>query len=205
MTKLNRATRILSRVETYLLRNCFIFNDNTLLMKQNVVLSDVLRKLLGFLQKYSKAHPNDQLRDKNSTRKTLNEVVLLINSLALALEGSMCAQNLRNSSNIEAIAHQEITLREDDRTVVLEESEPMALYKNCRCKKSFCEDMSCPKACKNVCWFKYNLGRFGCQAVDESTSVSLDVLCDGKLDCYDETDEAHCNTGKYSRQASNKL
>lgn len=200
MDRLQIANSLMTQIETYLQRKCFIEEDNALLIKQNNVLVGVLNTQMGFINKYKTMDPNSvQLTDAFAFKRTLNEVVGVINTLAIALHSSLCI-NLESKKRAQENARKSNPFDANQLDELTEKPIRKVSLKSCACSGSFCANLTCAEACKRVCWHKYNLGRWSCQAVDQSTSVPLDMVCDGKLDCYDETDENHCVSGNYYNQ-----
>ncbi|KAL4716268.1 hypothetical protein ACJJTC_014748 [Scirpophaga incertulas] len=192
-SRVSWAIQLMSSLESYLLGICYKSNEKSLLIKQTVLLTDIISRQMNYLTNYTSSE--NLVTDKRKTHRVINEFVFVMDSLAIAVDGALCSQHLRNDSQIDAIVHKQIVLI--DNNIASYDIKPKEW---CSCSGSFCSNITCPEACKNYCWFKNSLNRFPCQAVDESTSVALDVLCDNKLDCYDETDEASCNTGAKSNK-----
>ncbi|XP_059058500.1 uncharacterized protein LOC131851958 [Achroia grisella] len=188
--KVQSATIIILEIQSKVLRTCVNTEvDNVILRKQNDVLSDVLKSQLTFIQKYSSTKKLEEMQGNNVIKKTVNEVATVLSTLSSALEGSICPRNYsrRNAGTSERYTG---LVSEN-----VDEPDLGMPLKYCTCDKGFCANNTCTAICRRVCWEKYILGRFGCQAVDENSSVPLDFLCDGKLDCYDETDELGCIFG----------
>ncbi|XP_028168208.1 uncharacterized protein LOC114358438 [Ostrinia furnacalis] len=190
--RVHRASTIMSHIENYLSRKCVMDEDNALLMKQNGVLYEVLQREVGFIKKYKDMNHQDNVSgDVFTFKKTLNEVAIVIKTLAVALDTSIC-ERYSNRRRVGIMGN----IYSPD-TAGLDESshKPKIYLKSCKCRGSFCANVTCPEVCKRVCWHKHTLGKWSCHAVDESTAIPLDMVCDGKLDCYDESDESGCNPG----------
>ncbi|RVE54572.1 hypothetical protein evm_000693 [Chilo suppressalis] len=187
MERMGKSTQIMSRLESYITKKCFLSSDNTVLVRQKEILDEVLSKQRKFLEKYTGINSNEQLSNNKDIKVTTNEVAAVIETLAIALKSSLCMYEIPDRNKMDI--RKDLTLLDED---VIELKMPL---EKCNCNKSFCTNEVCSESCKLICWYKYTLVRWRCHAVDESTSVPLNSICDGKFDCNDESDEISCNTG----------
>lgn len=158
--------------------------DKSMLLKQNKVLSGVLENQLSFLRKYSESKTK-------KVRETIREAVNVVNSLTSALENSLCSTfNTKN-----------LALDEEDLDI---ETQKEADQEICKCNGQKCLQ-TCSPRCESMCFEMYGLSQFKCEAVSGEGLVSLDMVCDGKLDCYDELDEKDCSEGKFTVHLSTQL
>lgn len=205
MEQVRRATRVMSEVETSLNRKCFAITEDSLLMSQNQVLRDVLQTQMNFLKKHvhplSKVEVQYEILDENYIKAAVSDVNKILSTLSYALDGALCARvsNLKHQGNNEFRQFYDVDI--DGLDEIIEGSkDPGFSPKSCVCSGQFCADPpTCPAACKRVCWQRYSLNHWGCQAINGGTAVSLNVVCDGKLDCFDETDETLCQIGTHSK------
>lgn len=65
----------------------------------------------------------------------------------------------------------------------------------CSCENDVCKTSDCHPRCKYVCWQRFSINRWECETYTDDFSVPLDLICDGKYDCFDKTDETSCTTG----------
>lgn len=192
----------MSDIEQSLSNNCYMAKiDDSLIAKQNEILRDVLRSQLKFIQKHATATPTNSsvssLRryyiEPENVRKTVNEVALVITTLSTALEDTLCSNKIeeefRKFNDIEAI---EKEFEQDFTSVKTSAWSP----NSCKCIEEY-RVGEYSENCESVCLQRYQLGRFQCQAVTNKKTIPLDLICDGKLDCYDEADENGCSTGRY--------
>lgn len=171
--------------------------DKSMLYKQNKILGDVLTSQLTFLENHSIESSGTYSRrtyntDTHAVRQTVREAVGVVDSLTSALGMSVCP----NFSNTAAVyrASNDFNLATnkhyyDDELFV---TQPAAEI--CKCSGQNCLK-ACTARCGKICYEMFTLSQFTCEAVSGEDFVSLDVVCDGKLDCYDEADEKDCSIG----------
>ncbi|KAJ8724291.1 hypothetical protein PYW08_015765 [Mythimna loreyi] len=198
MEIVRKATKVMSEVESSMNRKCFTLTEESLLMSQNQVLRDVLYTQMDFLKKHVK--PSSQeienksaVVDEKFVKGAVNDVSRILSTLSYALDGALCAR----SSAPEHYSHNDFRRFNDIDIEAIEGLDDIPkdvgwTPKLCRCKRQFCIEPTCQAACKRVCWQRFSLNHWGCQALSGTTFVSLNVVCDGKLDCFDETDENFC-------------
>lgn len=67
------------------------------------------------------------------------------------------------------------------------------LTDGCFCRNGACAVPFCSKVCNKACAAEPKLTAYQCKDLD--TKVSLDKICDGKIDCPNGYDEQGCMTG----------
>lgn len=67
------------------------------------------------------------------------------------------------------------------------------LPRQCVCQGNISTSVECSHMCRNVCEHLYNLDRWICVSTNDSKSIPMGLLCDGILDCLDQSDELNCN------------
>uniref|UniRef100_A0A2A4JSP3 Uncharacterized protein n=1 Tax=Heliothis virescens TaxID=7102 RepID=A0A2A4JSP3_HELVI len=193
MEKVRSATTVMSEIASSVNSKCFASNDGDLFASQNEILRDVLQTQMAFLEKHLKVSIKKTQTDQTNDvfiRKTVTDVGMILSILSYALEGSVCAHRVDpdNPGNLAARKFNDIEIDELDE----QPREPSWSPKSCTCKGQFCKDSACEAPCKRICWQRHSLNHWSCQAINSATSVSLNVICDGKLDCFDESDESFC-------------
>nr|XP_012553290.3 uncharacterized protein LOC101745994 [Bombyx mori] len=171
--------------------------SSSIFTTQNQILHNVLKSHLIFFKSDTSSWPKyDSDFNNDTVRKISNEAALVVSSLVMAIEGSLCARRF-GLSNIDEIAIRHSD--DSDPDEALDEVLKTASWSpnSCVCNGPVCRHYDCPALCKRLCWQRYSLKRWTCHAIDEGPSIPLDYLCDGKYDCYDETDELDCSTGEY--------
>lgn len=127
-------------------------------------------------------------------RRTVNEVAVTVASMSSALAKIICSNephlNVARKSNVLEI----LDLLGIENNTNNIEPEPV-LPRTCNCTDSYCADKLCPQECETICMHRYNLDRLQCNTKGIESSISLDLLCDGKSDCLDNEDESRCLIG----------
>lgn len=157
------------------------------------MLKSFLKQQLDFIKKHgrNKSETYEYYGKSESIVDVAGDVLTVVRSFAMVLKGALCDMSVEESEHILAAYDQD--LEKDFEKIVLQ---GRWYPKSCICSGQICKDNSCPHLCKRLCFQKHSLQHWSCQTVTKNNSLSLDLVCDGKLDCYDETDEIGCATGK---------
>ncbi|CAF4906812.1 unnamed protein product [Pieris macdunnoughi] len=176
--KLRFAHNILTGINKPLENGCFpgAMNPN-LLSRQNNFLQDILNSQLEFIEKYKSEHRIKLATNGNTRNRLINEITDVLSTLTMALDKAFCSnKNTRRFNKI------------------LDEEDPWPTDKwpptSCPCLQGPCQNCTYP--CKRICWHKSSLLNWNCESVNQSSMVPLSVICDGKIDCFDESDEKGC-------------
>lgn len=185
--------KIINKIDNLNEHHCFTMDE---LSRQTNILRDVLETQLVFKEQYLNLsmHMNKLAEKKDADSEAIinrkaNEIALIISSLAIALFSTLCSDKFDSMS---------IPVRRsssDFNVDLTEMVEKINWPPKCNCVKEHCPD--CTDACKRICRHKYNLGNWKCESINGSSAISLNSLCDGKLDCTDESDENGCDNGKF--------
>ncbi|CAH2085290.1 unnamed protein product [Euphydryas editha] len=196
MERIQYSNWVITNIESYLEKNCFeIYENGTASPKRNQIILDVLQMQREFKEKYknfSLSFENNNLINKGDSnyeanaKVAANEIALMISSLATALDGILCSHR---SEDFESRRKADIFDIDLDKMPKDTTWPP----KHCKCNKEHC--LNCTNSCKRICWQQNSLSLWNCESVDGTDTVSLNWLCDGKFDCFDESDEKDCNIG----------
>ncbi|XP_049870952.1 uncharacterized protein LOC126370211 [Pectinophora gossypiella] len=205
ITKVHGATQIMAKVE--LNRYCFkSLVDNTIISRQGLLLSSILSSQVAFLKKYeSKATKTNVKADEFPTEpvdEIVKEVAVVVRTFSTALNGALCAAPVENN-----IIEKESPLKDD-----MEEEFQRILHdaawtpSDCKCDGAYCVNRTCVAGCKRLCYETHTLVTFRCKSLNKGqNSISLDMICDGKLDCFEEADELNCVGNGLSKFEGRKL
>lgn len=216
------ASGLMTEIELAIITECYPPSvENAVISKENNSLSEVLRTQVKFIHKHStEVYSMRNFLNLEKARSAANEVVDVIHTLSLALQLALCTEytvanktrkpeifdkktryNLRqiNRANTDdkEISHGNDSKITYDIDISAENDvRPKPIFSSCVCNQQYCLHSKCREDCKDVCWQNYTLGRWQCEAVIGGKSVSLNEICDGKLDCFDESDENGCFEGE---------
>lgn len=219
--KILSAIPILSDIEQFLTTKCLQQTiDLKTFLHQHRNLQDMLKSQLRFIQN-NKFIPTtvttlieeesqenvDQNTDRIYLKKSITYVVTSMTSLSNALKDNLCLSEESmpkiNKFNTRKSFSNDTDDFKDYNNV---KSKPTWSPKSCSCRQQFCTADDCDSRCKHVCWQKYILNRWACQSIDGDQSIPLNSICDGKLDCFDESDETACSIDtSHSKYEANKL
>lgn len=200
--KVRSASLLMSSIEHSLANHCITAKiEDSFIQKQNEILGNVLQTQLKFIQKHatatviiansSKSNLRRSYTEPDNVRKTVNEIAEVILTLSIALERTLCSSKVdddtRNFNGLEDEV-QQVFEHEPARTNTRS-------LNTCQCIEEYCAG-ECSEDCESICLQRYQIRRYECVAVSNKETISLDLICDGKLDCYDEADESECLTGK---------
>ncbi|CAK1579602.1 unnamed protein product [Parnassius mnemosyne] len=170
--------------------NCLSDKINETRTYRNII-SDLIKAQINVVSDFQDSfQPNKEIENNE---ETLKKVLDILNTIALNLSKGICSRQEKASGLVASARRFNQILNEDLEQIV---KDGVLFPKSCVCDKDQCISNDCIKSCKNFCILHYHLGRWSCTAVSGNSSITLNAICDGKLDCYDESDESECTTGK---------
>lgn len=169
----------------------------TVLPQQADVLTKLLNQQVAFIDKYSRYPKKDEILRKSRYGDVLAvviEVVAIVKSFGHSMNTALCLDAGKEADKI---------IEESETLLDVEHSSSQSvreMISECDCTDQFCFN-PCSATCKRFCYQTYSLSRWMCKPTKEgAVGVALDDLCNGKIDCLDETDELNCATGKMGDQ-----
>lgn len=191
---------VMSKIVMY--KHCFrTLTENSILSQQGAMLSAVLQRQLEFINKFNvesvsekyspQGNPTtmklpESFRDDLSAFTT--EVSLVMKTFVVAVHGALC-MDLEKEADIATKISEIDDLEEED------DDRNTWSPKSCACHGKLCVNATCGTACRRFCYEKFALNRWTCKAASGEGSVSFNLVCDGKYDCLDESDEINCAVG----------
>lgn len=180
MDKILYVKQVTASIETN--KYCFEHDvEDSILAKQAKTLQLIFDNELSFKMKLQKLEP---LNKMNEVREA-HSIALVISSFALMLDGALCSNKLSFDTRR---SYDLFDLDLDN-----EFKESIGSTKSCNCNEELCDN--CTHYCKRICKQEFSLTNWKCESLNGADTVSLNLLCDGKLDCFDESDEKGCNSG----------
>ncbi|XP_048004239.1 uncharacterized protein LOC125240363 isoform X2 [Leguminivora glycinivorella] len=189
LKKLFEAKRLIDEIRNTLPKHCLEVQnsvDKVVVKTRKETLTKVLTKQLEVLNTFA---PIKKEKKKGKSIKNLMEINLIVSSVEAALEGALCIRE-----KYKAVISRRNGLSLDENVDDVPNTKKTWLPPICVCSGQSCLLNNCTSACNNTCWQRYSLWQWGCKAVDGSRSVPLDRVCDGKVDCLNESDEKGCTS-----------
>lgn len=195
MNKVHTATQIVSEIDVA--KYCFENSvAKSMLPYQGDILTRLLKKQIAFIHKYT-SNPRKMAIFENSPYsdifEVVTEVIAIVKSFSLSLDVALCMDAEKEADKI---------IQEGEMLLDAEPTPAKSVHETlseCDCNNQLCLNPSCTANCKRICYQTYSLSRWTCKpAKGGAVGVALDDLCNGKTDCYDETDESNC----FSREST---
>ncbi|XP_075976399.1 uncharacterized protein LOC142976751 [Anticarsia gemmatalis] len=201
--KLQQAIEIMTDVDESISKKCLkpiVEPDFGTLSNHHFILRGMLDSQMQLIENYEsvrakapfKAHGDN---DAFLMKKIIGDIGKLVTTLSYSMEGVLCLPQ-EEKTKFSNISRRGIHLKGDENMDYASELYDHGwLPRSCTCKGHVCKLDNCDPRCKRVCWQKYSLNHWTCQSLSGDSSISLDLVCDGKIDCYDESDETSCKKG----------
>ncbi|XP_063632113.1 uncharacterized protein LOC134803277 isoform X1 [Cydia splendana] len=188
--KLSEAKRLINEIKNILPIHCLEVQnsvDKVVMKTRKETLTNVLKKQFEVLNSVA---PIKGQKKKGKPFKKVNEIAQIVSSVEAALEGGLC---IREKYKAEISRRNGLSL--DENVEVVPNNKKTWAPPVCTCTGQFCLLNNCTSACNNTCWQRFSLWQWQCESVVGARSVPIDLVCDGKVDCSDESDEKECTTG----------
>lgn len=193
----------MDKAESHKLIDCLKYYDDTYLAKKK---SESLKKVIAN-QVALIAHCIDSplvktslkrlIRDRVVLEHAANQIATVISSVSTSLDAAICSEQIKHFEEFDDVIKRVDEHDEQIIEVVDDGKSEEWSFRFCKCSGRVCMPHPCNEKCKKICEHKHALGRMMCRSFNRDTSISLDLICDGKIDCEDESDENNCNEGRY--------